>query len=114
MTLMRGRDGRGCDARCHAAQGDACRCVCGGRHHGIGRARASLYEASGRLDAAASVPGTAAGLRQLVALRAGRACRHVGEAAHGPDPSGCVPGTEDGLRALLALRSKRHGREASG
>lgn len=27
---------RRCDATCHNATGDMCRCVCGGRLHGIG------------------------------------------------------------------------------
>jgi hypothetical protein len=29
---------RRCDARCHHAKGDKCRCICGGRNHGRGGA----------------------------------------------------------------------------
>jgi len=25
-----------CDARCHEAKGDRCRCICGGAFHGVG------------------------------------------------------------------------------
>lgn len=31
---------RRCDARCHDAKGHSCRCVCGGRNHGVGEPQA--------------------------------------------------------------------------
>ena len=32
-----------CDARCHDARGPVCRCICGGRFHGKGFARAQEH-----------------------------------------------------------------------
>ena len=29
-----------CDARCYDAKGDRCRCICGGRNHGVGLRKA--------------------------------------------------------------------------
>jgi hypothetical protein len=37
---------RRCDARCHEAQGDVCRCVCGGANHGVGAAQAAANAAA--------------------------------------------------------------------
>ena len=31
-----------CDARCHTAQGSKCRCICGGRNHGVGLVYAQM------------------------------------------------------------------------
>lgn len=35
-TSENGLYGRRCDARCHNAKKSHCRCICGGRNHGIG------------------------------------------------------------------------------
>lgn len=40
-ALIIARDGRGrriaqCDRKCYDAQGDSCRCICGGICHGLG------------------------------------------------------------------------------
>jgi hypothetical protein len=46
-SVIRGR-GRRCDARCYdgASPRDACRCICGGRNHGVGLRRAAAQRSS--------------------------------------------------------------------
>ena len=56
-----------CDARCHDAKGDVCRCICGGRFHGKGFAQAQheltdevhaeLLLEAGKAGARLAVPG---------------------------------------------------------
>jgi len=44
-TLISAHNGDGCigrcDARCYNAKGERCRCICGGRNHGVGREKAA-------------------------------------------------------------------------
>jgi len=43
-TLIAAYDSSGCigrcDARCYNAKGERCRCICGGRNHGVGLQKA--------------------------------------------------------------------------
>ena len=43
-TLISAHNGDGCigrcDAKCYMATGPVCRCICGGRNHGVGLAKA--------------------------------------------------------------------------
>ena len=45
MAVLLQKDRRRCDSTCHTATRPLCRCICGGKHHGVGRA-----EAERRLD----------------------------------------------------------------
>lgn len=41
VTLLKGLMGR-CDGRCYKSKTKGCRCVCGGRNHGVGLALARV------------------------------------------------------------------------
>lgn len=40
VTLMSNDKGGRCDARCYDSLGPGCKCICGGRNHGVGLKRA--------------------------------------------------------------------------
>lgn len=41
MTQGNSERTRRCDASCHAAKRPGCRCICGGRYHGVGSSEAA-------------------------------------------------------------------------
>ena len=36
MVILQDEDGRKCDERCYDAKRMGCRCICGGKNHGLG------------------------------------------------------------------------------
>lgn len=43
LLIARSKDGkstRTCNARCYNAKGSKCRCICGGKNHGVGYSKA--------------------------------------------------------------------------
>jgi len=70
-----GGRGRRCDARCYQAKRPKCRCVCGGRNHGVGLAQA---QANMREDWERAVPA----LRQINLLIEGRGGNESNREAH--------------------------------
>lgn len=68
MTYKNSEGTRRCDGKCHNARRPRCRCICGGRYHGVGNSKAAqelptkdmlgaAWPAKMGLDVQASLPG---------------------------------------------------------